>query len=222
MTLQLFKRVPLRHNQPVVVAIFVSVALIASSFYTSTQTTEAQSIETVVRELQVTSNDVAYDPVGDRLYVSVPGSFGQTGNSVIQINPNTLTPAAPIHVGSEPERMTISDDGKYLYVAIGGASTIRRIDLATQTAGPEFPLGNSVTPGPFFPTIGGAFPVHDLKVMPGDSNSLVAVGAPGPSIFSNGIKLPTFVNSSGHRIVFGASPYCLRCRLQWILLKILN
>lgn len=205
MTLHLFKPLPLRRNQSIVVAICTAVAIVALSLFASTQPTEAQSIETVVREIQVTTNDIAYDPVGDRLYVSVPSKFGQTGNSIIQINPNTLTPSAPIHVGSEPERMTISDDGKYLYVALGGASAVRRIDLATQTAGPEFTLGNSVTPGPFFPTNDGTWPVHDLKVMPGDSNRLVIVGAPGPSIFTNGIKAPAFTTSPGHRIVFGAN-----------------
>jgi hypothetical protein len=93
-----------------------------------------------VRIFQLAANDVVYDPTGQMLYTSIPSSFGQTGNSILPINPTTLVPGSPIWMGSEPGRMTISGDGKYLYAALNGAGAIRRLDLLSKSPDQRFAL----------------------------------------------------------------------------------
>jgi hypothetical protein len=103
-------------------------------------------------------------------------------------------------MGSEPGRMTISEDGKFLYTALNGAGAIRRLDLTNLTPGQQFPLGNQVTAGAQVPTIEGPYYARDLEVLPGRNDSVVAVryfpccsGSFGVAAYRDGVKLP--VNS---------------------------
>ena len=164
---------------------------------------EAQvSTAAQIRIFQLKANDVVYDRVGQRLYASVPSSFGLTGNSVIQVNPNSLTVGSPIFVGSEPGRMSVSDDGRYLYVALGGAASIRRIELNNQFAGLQFWPGNRETSGAVIPQSEGPYFARDLKVLPGQPNSVAVVrhfahstGSHGVAVYRDGQRLPNDSNS---------------------------
>ena len=77
------------------------------------------------------------------------------GNSVITIDPASGTVTRALPVGGRPSVLAINDDGSALYVGINtpagpptatpqidGADSIRRIDLATMTAGPPVSLGS--------------------------------------------------------------------------------
>src|SRR5688572_25327136 len=67
-----------------------------------------------VRILGQPANDIIYNPVDDKLYVSVPSSAGPTGNSLRKINPRDLTIGQPVWVGSEPNRLSLSSDNQAL------------------------------------------------------------------------------------------------------------
>lgn len=153
----------------------------------SSITTAAASA--VIRRFQLSTNDIVYDPVGQMLYASVPSRFGETGNCVVPIDPKTLRVGPPIWVGSEPGKMAVSDDGKYLYLALDGAKAVRRVDLNSQSVGLQFWLGNHLTRGAVIPTIGGPYYAVDLKAIPGRSDS-VAVLSHGPTIYRDESELP--------------------------------
>jgi hypothetical protein len=166
----------------------------------------------VIRQFQLSTNDIVYDPVGQMLYASVPSRFGSTGNTVMQINPKTLTVGSPIFVGSEPGKMSVSYDGKYLYVGLDGPKAVRRVDLNTQSAAIQFWLVNLETSGGAIRTIEGASPAADIDAVPGQSDS-VAIPSHGPTIYRDGKKLPVDLGPAGddsiYNLTFSSSPSIL-------------
>jgi hypothetical protein len=141
-----------------------------------------------VRLLSVPANDIIYNPADQTLYASVPSSGGVAGNSIISINPVTGETGTPVFVGSEPSKLAMSDDGHTLYVALDGASSIRRFDTLARTATQQFFLGQD--------SFHGTYTANDLAVAPGNPN-LVAVARyyPGTSppeagvaVFDNGVQ----------------------------------
>jgi hypothetical protein len=111
--------------------------------------------------LELQARHILWDPTRAVLYASLP-SREVGGNSVVGIDPLTLERRFSVFVGSEPGRMALSDDGDTLYVALDGASAVRRVNLATGTATLEIPL----------PPEADQF-VGDLAVVPGQPSSVL-------------------------------------------------
>src|SRR6266576_1307780 len=131
---------------------------------------------TIFQTVSLDSNDIVFDPFTRRLYASVPSTANQvTGNSIVSIDPLTGTLGMPVFMGSEPTRMSISDDGHYLYVTLAGSHSVRRMDLTTLTPGTQFVTTSAV--------FGSAFTASDLAVMPGNPSAVATVG------YSDGIQL---------------------------------
>ena len=76
------------------------------------------------------------------------------------IDPVSGAIASSVPVGSEPNQLAISENGQYIYVGLDGDNAVRRFDVATQTAGPQFP------------TVAGP---RDMSAMPGNPNSIAIV-----------------------------------------------
>jgi uncharacterized repeat protein (TIGR01451 family) len=160
-----------------------------------------------IRQIRLATNDLVYDRFSLRIYASVPSSAGSGGNSVVPIDPETGSIGSPVFVGSEPGKLALSDDGRYLYVALDGAAAVRRFDLATQTAGPQFSLGSSSFAGPYF--------VEDMEVLPGEPEAIAVsrryVGLSprhaGVAVYDHGVQRPkeTLPHTGSNRIEFGAS-----------------
>lgn len=159
------------------------------------------STESILR-LSITTNDIIYNPQDKTIYATRPSSVGDDGNSITRINPLTGEIGASVYVGSEPNQLALSDDGKTLYVALNGAFSIRRYDTATQTAGLQFSIGRgqsvNANDAPYY--------ANDLAVAPGNPNLLaVARHIPGTSppgagaaIYNNGVRLSnTGISHSG-------------------------
>jgi len=136
---------------------------------------------TLGQSVALNANDIVFDPFTRKIYASVPSAAPQVaGNSIVSIDPLTGTLGNPIFIGSEPTRLSLSDDGKYLYAVLSGANAVRRLDLTTLTAGTQF-----VTVSTLF----GSFTASDLAVMPGDPNVVATVG------YSDGIQVWDVTNS---------------------------
>src|SRR5207253_3104057 len=104
------------------------------------------------------------DPNTQLIYASVPGRAGDIGNSITIIDPVSGEVGPSIFIGSEPNKLALSDDGKYLYVGLDGAAAVRRFEIATRTPGLQFALGSDS----FF----GPYQVDDLAVLPGQPGSV--------------------------------------------------
>ena len=74
----------------------------------------------------------------DHLHNQVWGTFGSSSpypNTVVEIDASTGRIGTPIPVGSEPDAIGLSADGKVAYVGLDGSSKVRKVDLQTRTAG---------------------------------------------------------------------------------------
>ncbi len=92
----------------------------------------------------IVNNSMVYNPVNGLFYVSVPSSAGAPyGNSVVSVDPETGALGTPILVGSEPDKLAVTADGNFLWVGLDGASAVRKVNLATGTAGLQFSLGGN-------------------------------------------------------------------------------
>lgn len=161
-----------------------------------------------VRQITLPAKDLVYDPSSGKIYASVPGTAGSTGNSIRAIDPVTGDVGAPIFIGSEPGKLALSDNGQYLYVALDGAAAVRRLDLVPRTAGPQFPLGSDSFFGPYY--------VEDMEVLPGQPQSVaisrknlgISPRHAGVAIYDNGVPRPkaTERHTGSNVIELSASP----------------
>jgi YVTN family beta-propeller protein len=73
----------------------------------------------IVKEFSLVGHSFVADRTRNIVYMSVTGN-----NSVAILDMNTLELSGSIFVGSNPRGMAVSRDGKTLYVAIAGASSL--------------------------------------------------------------------------------------------------
>lgn len=79
--------------------------------------------------------------------------FTVTASRIFDSEKGTI--GSSIFVGSEPDKIALSDDSKTLYVGLNGSGSVRKIDLVAQTAGLEFSLSNGIF---------GAYAANDIVV----------------------------------------------------------
>lgn len=167
----------------------------------------ANSIQ--IQQISLATNDIIYDSHSDRIYASVPSRAGVGhGNTITTIDPYTGQIGQSVFVGSEPNRLAVSDDGVFLYTGLDGAGAVRRYDITTHAAGLQFALG-------FDPFLGTFF-ADDIAVVPGN-HDVVAISRrnsgfsprhEGVGIYDNGVIRPntTQVHTGSDVIEFSANP----------------
>src|SRR5439155_13614968 len=111
-----------------------------------------------LREVVLPANDIVINPTTGTVYASVPSSAGAGGNSITPFDPVSGSVGQPVLVGSEPNRLAISDDGQVIYVGLDGANAVRRFDTPSGTPGLQFSVGSNTQ---------GQFVAVDIAVAPG-------------------------------------------------------
>jgi DNA-binding beta-propeller fold protein YncE len=150
----------------------------------------AQLVPFTAHQFSLPASDVIYSPLTKRVYVSVTGTVGLRGNSIIPIDPQSGAVGQSIYVGSEPNRLAISDDGRFLWVGLDGAASIRQVDLVTGSVDAIYPLGRSEHFGWYY--------VDDLAIVPKKPDTVVVarknryttVPHEGVAVYKNGAILP--------------------------------
>ena len=141
--------------------------------------------------VNVQANSLAWDPVNQQIYLSLPSVDGANGNTVQILNPMTGDLGATVFAGSEPNLLAVSSSSQYLYVGLNGASTVQRFVLPTLTPDISIALGNDSFYGPYF--------ASDLQAAPGSDGTVAVVrSTPGVSpseeggvvIYDNGVARP--------------------------------
>jgi HYDIN/CFA65/VesB family protein/centrosomal CEP192-like protein/beta-propeller repeat-containing protein len=102
------------------------------------------------------------------LYAAIPASSTTNPNTVLPIDPVTLTTGTPIPVGNDPVYLAASSDGSYLYVANRGDQTVQRINLQIGSVERTFPY----SPNPFC-TGCNILDASDLEAVPGSPTEVV-------------------------------------------------
>ena len=143
----------------------------------------------------ILNNSMIYNPVNGLFYLSIPSSAGAPyGNSVVSVDPLTGTLGTPIPVGSEPDRLAITSDGRYLWVALDGASAVRKVNLVAGTAGIQFSIGNSDT-------------VAALAALPGATDSVVVSTYYGGYTEPTGVSLAIYDSGVARSSVISPATY---------------
>jgi hypothetical protein len=162
-----------------------------------------------VRVLNLPTNDLVYDRQTQKIFASVPSSAGSAGNSVTEVDPAAGSVGPSVFVGSEPNKLALADDGHTLYVGLDGASSVRRFDTTTQTAGSQFYLGNA----PSNPISDGPYTAAGLAAMPGSPGTVAVSRIAGDfnfstslSIYDEGVKRPEDSDGAGRQVEFSSSP----------------
>jgi len=146
--------------------------------------------QSFVRKVDVVANDLVVDPITQTIYVSLPSSSLPNGNSIAPVTPLTGAVGPSVFLGSEPTKMAVSDNGQFIYALLNGSASIRRFEIATQTAGLQFSLGHDSSGSPLSPV--------DLAVQPFNPNTLAILrqgGSSGIGIYDDGVPRNTTVNA---------------------------
>lgn len=134
----------------------------------------------------------------------------------MMLEPTTGTVVGSLAIGNEPGLIAKSDNDQYLYVSINTNRSIRRVDLASQTAGLEFALGSNAFNEVYY--------LEDMAVLPDNPNSIavsrqmVSGTSSGftheaVAVYDNGIPRPNTGRAESHFysdvIEFGDDPSIL-------------
>jgi len=128
-------------------------------------------VGTSAQAVNILANDLAWDPVNQVIYLSLPSTDGSNGNSVQVLNPTTAVLGISASAGSEPYLLSVSETSKYLYVSQLGASTVQVLTLPDLgSSGTTIQLGSSTFFGPYY--------AMDLQAAPNaDGTVAVVLGA---------------------------------------------
>jgi len=107
--------------------------------------------------------DIVSDDSRQLLYLSLPSMAGPNGNAVVALDPRTNTVVRSQFVGSEPGALSMSSDGAYLYVAVNGNGSVKRLTLPGLVPDLEISLGSD--------SFGGAYHAVALEAVPGSPRS---------------------------------------------------
>jgi uncharacterized protein (TIGR03437 family) len=120
------------------------------------------------------NNDLIYDSLRDKIYISVDKTQVPQGPSIAVLNPETGRIERWYSLDIEPTVLTLSNDGRYLYVALG--NIVRRIDLTSWMPDLDITLGQD--PGY------GAREVYSMVTLPNTNTSLAV------SFYKTGLSPP--------------------------------
>jgi hypothetical protein len=144
-----------------------------------------------VTVLTLPANDLAWDPVNQVIYLSLPSTDGSNGNTVQILNPQTAKLGASAFAGSEPNLLSVSQNSQYLYVSQNGSSTVQVMTLPNLGSDITINLGASSFFGPYY--------AMDLQAAPDSADTVAVVrGTPdyspeeqgGVWIYDNGVARP--------------------------------
>jgi hypothetical protein len=138
---------------------------------------ETKPSATTNTELPVFANAFVYNPFDRRIYASVPGTQGVSGNSIAVINPALEKVEKFIPIGSEPSALALSDDGKVLWLFNSGSGSLRKLDLKTYTAGKELPIGTNRL----------VSDAVDLRVLSGTHDSVLLSALSHVTVYDSGV-----------------------------------
>jgi hypothetical protein len=138
--------------------------------------------------LNVPANTISFDPFTRKIYAALPSTSSTiTGNSLVAIDPASGNIGAPIQVGSEPNLLSETSDGNYLYIGLSGAKSLGRFNLLTQTMDVTVPIVSTLVYN------SGDVAATSMAVVPGtDSSVALELGQYGIGILDVSGSTGTF------------------------------
>jgi len=119
--------------------------------------------------VQCASEDLIYDPVRDRLLLSVGSGIGGQNNGIAVFDPYHGVLETFASLAKRPTRLARSDDGQFLYVSLPDDALVRRLTLTNLSQNLQFSLGGESIYGTWYPWYAA-----DMAVMPGSPGTIAA------------------------------------------------
>ena len=129
--------------------------------------------------LNVPANTISFDPFTRKIYAVLPSTATSiSGNSLVAIDPVSGNIGAPVQVGSEPNLLSETSDGNYLYIGLSGAKSLGRFNLLNQSLDLTIPIVSTSIYN------SGNVAATSMATVPGsDSSVLLQIGQGGIGIF---------------------------------------
>ncbi|TMP97087.1 MAG: hypothetical protein E6L09_13900, partial [Verrucomicrobia bacterium] len=145
----------------------------------------------IMRVLNLTAGDLAWDPTRSQLYASVPASAGgSNANQVIVIDPVNVRISSSVLTGQDSGQLALTGGGENLYVALNGNGRIARINPTTMTVASTFAVGTSPAYGALYAadmcTVAGQ---PDLLVVSQKRTSVIPEHN-GVAVYDHGVVRP--------------------------------
>lgn len=127
------------------------------------------------------ASDVVWDAKNNLLYVSKPSTATNSKDAVIALSPSlglndkTAIWICQLPAGSNPDRLALSADGKYLYAGLDGANAVQQLAIngaSAPTVGSTISLGSG-SYGPYY--------AMDLMVSPATDTTIAVARGVAPS-----------------------------------------
>ncbi len=117
-----------------------------------------------------TPQNLVWDSVHGKLYVSTAATDTAAPNSIIPVNPLSGTTGTPIPAGNNPDLLSISSDFSYLWVGLDGDHAVQRFLLPALIKDISFPVPLDATKNPQQPVSLQAAPVspHTVALIAGN------------------------------------------------------
>lgn len=145
------------------------------------------------------ATDLVWDKTHQLIYLSVPSLASSNGNTVVALDPTTGSIQSSRFAGSEPDKLAISADNQFLYVALDGSSSIQRFTLPNLLPDINYSLGAV----PFFgPTFGWDLQVapslpHTTAVSRGVFTTSPYSALAGLAVYDDGTSRPAMASTPG-------------------------
>ena len=149
-----------------------------------------------VRHFDIAMVDLTHHAPTGRLLATTYGDVEDFGNSVLVIDPQSGSIERALYSGSGPTVISQSQDGQALFVALGGESSVTRLDLNSSEL-TQFEVGRNDFNGPLF--------AEDLAAILGSNHSVAVslrnVGLSprneGVAVYDGGVKRPAMMFHHG-------------------------
>jgi len=156
---------------------------------------------TKVNALDLAGLAMAWDPVGGLLYVGTAEYDGGYPNSIVEVDGNTGSIVKTQKVGSDPDLLSVSAKGQYLYVAYAGSTNMTQLSLPGLESPLTWTLNN--------PSGSSVYWAGDMKAAPESAHTTSVTlfnleSTPdetgGVVVYDDNVERPEFVQGFGSSI----------------------
>lgn len=157
----------------------------------------APAAATWTRTVNLAPNSITWDAFHGELLASMPSTDPNIPNTVVPINPITGNPGTPVPAGNNPDLLSISSDGSYLWVGLDGDHAVQRFLLPGLSKDISFSV-------PSDPVLGAQQPVS-LEAAPASPHTVALIAGNwgndydgnGVYVFDDATQRRTFVPGTG-------------------------
>jgi hypothetical protein len=133
------------------------------------------STPTALNTLALSAADLVWEPISQRLVMSVTAPSPAVSNSLLRLDPVSGQFEAPIPVGPQPGKLAITDNGQSAYLGLDPSRTLVKVNLATSEV-----LTNNTMPGKLL----------EIELPPSNPNLVVSLQEDNLDAYLNGAELP--------------------------------